>query len=76
MNEIEIMKTINHDYIMKLEELHESKNSVYLVLELLEGGELFNHISSKQNLDLKKKIRLNLKRFLIELLISLTIYRE
>ncbi len=54
MNEIEIMKTINHDYIMKLEELHESKNSVYLVLELLEGGELFNHISSKQNLSIKQ----------------------
>jgi len=38
---------VNHEFIMKLEEIHESKNSIYLVLELLEGGELFNHISSK-----------------------------
>ena len=37
---------------MNLEELHESKNSIYLVLELLEGGELFNHISSKNNIGL------------------------
>lgn len=53
INEIEIMKDINYEYIMKLEELHESKNSVYLVLELLEGGELFNHISSKNSLSIK-----------------------
>lgn len=43
---------------MKLEELHESKNSVYLVLELLEGGELFNHISSKNSLTVKSVQRI------------------
>lgn len=53
INEIDIMKNMEHKYIMKLEELHESKNSVYLVLELLEGGELFNYISSKNNLNIK-----------------------
>lgn len=54
INEIEIMQNLNHENIMKLEELHESKNSVYLVLELLEGGELFNYISSKNKLALKQ----------------------
>lgn len=29
------MKKLDHKYIMKLEEIHESKNSIYLVLELL-----------------------------------------
>lgn len=29
------MRKLDHKYIMKLEEIHESKNSVYLVLELL-----------------------------------------
>lgn len=53
INEIDIMKELNHEYIMKLEEIHESKNSIYLVLELLEGGELFNHISSKKVLSIK-----------------------
>ena len=47
MNEIEIMQAVKHPNIMNLEELHESKNSIYLVLELLEGGELFNYVSSK-----------------------------
>ena len=50
INEIEIMQKLKHSYIMNLEEIHESKNSVYLVLELLEGGELLNYISSKESL--------------------------
>lgn len=50
MNEVDIMMAIKNPYIMNLEEIHESKNSVYLVLELLEGGELFNYISSKNNI--------------------------
>ena len=48
VNEILVMKKLNHPYIMKLEEVHESKNSVYLVLELLEGGELLNYLSNKE----------------------------
>lgn len=50
VNEIKIMRDLNHEYIMQLQEIHESKNSIYLVLELLEGGELFNQISSKKKL--------------------------
>jgi len=50
MNEIEIMKQLKHPNIMKLEELHESKNSIYLVLELLEGGELLQFLWSKGSL--------------------------
>lgn len=47
INEIGIMQRLHHPYIMNLEEVHESKNSVYLVLELLEGGELLNYLSHK-----------------------------
>ena len=50
MNEIEIMQKLKHPYIMSLEEIHESKNSIYLVVELLEGGELLHYISTKDNL--------------------------
>ena len=53
VNEIEIMQILKNEYIMNLEELHESKNSIYLVLELLEGGELFNYINGSKNLGLK-----------------------
>lgn len=52
MNEITIMKSIDHPNILKLEEIHETKNSIYLVLELLQGGELFSHISKKKNLSI------------------------
>lgn len=47
------MRQLDHKYIMKLEEVHESKNSIYLILELLQGGELLNHISTRQSLTLK-----------------------
>lgn len=53
VNEIEIMQRLKHPYIMNLEEIHESKNSIYLVLELLEGGELLQHISEKATLTFK-----------------------
>lgn len=52
-NEIEIMQKLKHPYIMSLEEVHESKNSIYLVIELLEGGELLNYISSSSGLTIK-----------------------
>jgi serine/threonine protein kinase len=50
MNEIDVMKQLKHPNIMKLEEVHESKNSVYLVLELLEGGELLQFLWNKETL--------------------------
>ena len=46
INEISIMKSISHKNVIKLEEIHESKNSIYLVLELLQGGELFDQIKN------------------------------
>jgi calcium-dependent protein kinase len=53
INEIEIMQKLKHPYVMSLEEIHESKNSIYLVLELLEGGELLNYISNSSGLTIR-----------------------
>lgn len=50
INEVQIMQTLKQEFIMNLEEVHESKNSIYLVLELLEGGELLNYISHQKKL--------------------------
>jgi serine/threonine protein kinase len=47
-NEIDVMKNLDHENLMKLHEIHESQNSVYLVLELLEGGELLDYIKAQQ----------------------------
>ena len=45
VNEIDMMRRLNHRFIMRLDEVHETGNSIYLVLEMLEGGELFNCVS-------------------------------
>lgn len=39
-NEISILREMKHPNLLKLYEVHETKNSVYLVFDLLEGGEL------------------------------------
>lgn len=39
-NEIEILMDLNHKNVIKLAEVHESKNSLYVVCEYLAGGSL------------------------------------
>ena len=58
INEIEVMKELKHPNIMSLEEVHESQNSIYLVMELLEGGELFSYVSEKGQIDSKEYHRI------------------
>ena len=53
INEVEVMQKLKHEFVMNLQEVHESKNSIYLVLELLEGGELLNYISHQKNLTIR-----------------------
>ena len=38
---------------MRLEEFHESRNSIYLVVELLKGGELLHHIHKSNRMQYK-----------------------
>mmetsp|Transcript_13860 Transcript_13860/g.13816 ORF Transcript_13860/g.13816 Transcript_13860/m.13816 type:complete len:551 (+) Transcript_13860:79-1731(+) len=47
LNEIEVMRTCDHPNIIKLYEVHEADKHVHLVMEVLEGGELFNRIRNK-----------------------------
>ena len=37
MNEIQIMRALDHPNLMKLYEVYETQNSIYMCLELLEG---------------------------------------
>ena len=48
--EINIMKTADHPQIVKLYEVWEDARNLYLVLELCEGGELFDYIVKKKKL--------------------------
>lgn len=42
--EIEILKRVSHPNIVKLKEIYETSAKYFLVLELLQGGELFSRI--------------------------------
>lgn len=39
-NEIKIMKMLNHENLLNLYEVFESENSLYLVMEMYNGGDL------------------------------------
>lgn len=47
LSEIDIMRACDHAQVIKLYEVYEAEKHVHLVMELLEGGELFNRIRSK-----------------------------
>jgi len=46
-DEVEIMHKIHHPHCIELIEMFESKQKIYMVMELLTGGELFDRIVSK-----------------------------
>jgi serine/threonine protein kinase len=56
--EIEIMKSLDHPHIIKLDQVMESKSMIYLVCEYAERGDIFDYISKNgpmnENLACKK----------------------
>lgn len=46
-NEIKVLRKLRHSNIVRLMETFEDKNKVYLVMELVTGGELFDRIVEK-----------------------------
>jgi hypothetical protein len=50
LNEMRVMKKINHPYIAKLYAALQDKCNIYFVLELLQGGELFTHLRNRGKL--------------------------
>ena len=47
-NEIEVMKGLNQKNLLQLYEVHETKNSIYLVFDIIEGGELAKLMETKK----------------------------
>lgn len=41
INEIEILKQLDHPHIVKIYEFYQDKLNFYLITEFIEGGELF-----------------------------------
>ena len=45
--EVDILKQLDHPNIIKFYEIHETQNSLYLVMEVLSGGEIFSLSNGK-----------------------------
>jgi len=56
--EIEIMKKIDHANVLKLQEVYETEDVIALVMELVNGGELFYKIVEKGNYSEKDAVRI------------------
>jgi len=70
INEIEILKYLGHPGhpgILKLYEVHETMLSIFLVMELIEGGELFTRLKEKKNYS-EKDCSIMLRRIIEPLL--------
>ncbi|CAM9819223.1 unnamed protein product [Lampetra planeri] len=52
--EIAILKLIEHPHILKLHDVYENKKNLYLVLEHVSGGELFDYLVKKGRLTPKE----------------------
>mgnify|MGYP002626160335 CR=1 FL=1 len=55
--EIAILKIVRHNNIIKLYELMETADKIYIVMEYCNGGELFDYIVSKQHLTERQACR-------------------
>uniref|UniRef100_A0A665W408 Checkpoint kinase 2 n=1 Tax=Echeneis naucrates TaxID=173247 RepID=A0A665W408_ECHNA len=48
--EIEILQRVDHPCLIKTEDFYQTEECFYIVLELMEGGELFHRVKSQQQL--------------------------
>ena len=66
INEVTALKNLDHPNIIKLYEVYEDEDWIYLVQEFCEGGELFDyianrdHLSEKESANIFKQILINL----------------
>eukprot|EP00808_Paulinella_micropora_P028921 g49349.t1 len=57
-DEVEIMQRIDHPHCVKLYEMFHTKKELYMVMELLTGGELFDRIVEKKSFSEQKAVRI------------------
>jgi hypothetical protein len=48
--EIKVLQTLNHPNIIKLEDTFESNERIYMIMEVMKGGELFDYVVEKGTL--------------------------
>ncbi|KAF8948732.1 hypothetical protein BGZ52_006626, partial [Haplosporangium bisporale] len=55
--EIAIMKLINHPHVIRLFDVYETEQELFLVMEYVSGGELFEYLVNKGRLDESEALR-------------------
>jgi serine/threonine protein kinase len=58
MNELSVMRSLNHHNVIRLESVFESDNSIYVVLEFLQGDQLFHKIQKNKGHFTKAEIKI------------------
>ena len=58
INEVNVLKTLDHPNIIKLFEVYEDKTDVHLVTEYWSGGELFDHLLRTKKINEKETAKL------------------
>jgi len=48
--EIKVLKSLNHPNIIRLEDTFESPDRIYIIMEMMKGGELFDYVVEKGTL--------------------------
>lgn len=58
LNEIKIMRALTpHEQIVNLHEVYEGDNNIYLIMDLAEGGSLYNEMKNRKYLFSRKEIQ-------------------
>ncbi|KAG0326813.1 hypothetical protein BG000_001226 [Podila horticola] len=55
--EIAIMKLVNHPHVIRLYDVYETEQELFLVMEYVSGGELFEYLVNKGRLDESEALR-------------------
>lgn len=64
INELAVMRVLDHQNVLRLESVYESENSIYVVEEVLEGGQLFHKIQKNKGQFSKTEIKQFMKGLL------------
>jgi serine/threonine protein kinase len=57
-NEVSILRRLSHQNTAQLREVHETDNSIYLIFDLFEGGDLYGLIKQRRNLQPKEALNI------------------
>ena len=58
INELSVLKTLNHPSIPKIFGVHETPEKLFIVMELIKGGELFDYLIQAKHLNVEESTKI------------------